>query len=220
MTTPQDQNTPQSNEKANDKEYNFRMLEAKYQKQLAEERSARLEAERLAQERLHLSQSHEDDDDSDPYVDHKKLEKKLSRFGQNTQSDIQKAMEQAKFSAKEELKQELWLEQNPDFDEILHQHAQKFADKAPHLAATILKMPDNFERRKLVYQSIKELGIHNPPVATPSIQQKIDANRKSPYYQPSTVGTAPYAQVGDFSPQGQKNAYEKLQQLKANLRLG
>ena len=46
---------------------------------------------------------------------HKKLNKKLSSFGQNTQTEIQKAMEKAKQAAKEELKQEIWLENNPDF---------------------------------------------------------------------------------------------------------
>ncbi len=220
MTTPVEQSAPQAQEKPNDKEYNFRMLEAKYQKQLAEERAARLEAEKIAQERSQQSISHDEDDESDPYVDHKKLEKKLSRVNQNTQSEIQKAMEHAKYAAKEELKQEIWLENNPDFHDVLQQHAQKFAEKAPNLAATILKMPDNFERQKLVYQNIKELGIDKPVQAAPSIQDKINANKRPQYYQPSTVGTAPYSQVGDFTPTGQKQAYDKMKQLQQQLRLG
>lgn len=200
---------------SNDKELNFRALEQKYEKKLAEERAARLEAERKAQQ-----QTRQDDDDHDdePYVDHKKLDKKLNRFNQNTQSDIQKAMEQAKIAAKEELRQETWLENNQDFYDVL-QHAEKFAKQAPKLAETILRMPEGFERQKLVYQNIKALGIDKPEQKQPSIQEKIDSNRKSPYYQPSGVGTAPYAQVGDFSQQGQKQAYDKLQELKRNLRI-
>jgi hypothetical protein len=127
-------------------------------------------------------------------------------------------MEMAKQAAKEELKQEMWLENNPDFYDVL-QHAEKFAQKAPKLAETILRMPEGFERQKLVYQNIKELGINKPEQKQPSIQEKIDANRRSPYYQPSGVGSSPYSQVGDFSPTGQKNAYEKLKQLKEQLRL-
>jgi hypothetical protein len=217
-----DQNQNQANQqpetKTNDKELNFRALEAKYQKALDQERQER---ERLQREleAKNKSASHDDDEPAeDPYVDHKRLEKKLNKFGQNTQSEIQKAMEMAKHAAKEELKQEMWLENNPDFYDVL-QHAEKFAQKAPKLAETILKMPEGFERQKLVYQNIKELGINKPEQKQSSIQEKIDANKKSPYYQPSGVGTAPYAQAGDFSAVGQKNAYEQMQKLKQQLRL-
>ena len=99
-------------------------------------------------------------------------------------------------------------------------HAQKLVDKDPELAETILEMPDTFERQKLVYKSIKSLGLHKPEESKESIQSKIDANRRTPYYQPSGVASAPYASQGDFSPAGQKNAYDKLKELKNRLRLG
>jgi hypothetical protein len=218
MTSQSTSSQPVTQEnKPSDKELNFRMLEAKYEKELAKERSARLEAERIAQDRSQ-AQSKDDEDDSEPYVDHKKLSKTLNKFGQNTHSEIQKAMEIAKQSAKEELKQEMWLENNPDFYDVL-QHAEKFAQRSPKLAETILRMPEGFERQKLVYQNIKEFGLHKPEEKKPSIQDKVDANRRGAFYQPSGVGTAPYAAAGDFSQQGQKQAYEKMQQLKANLRI-
>lgn len=219
MTTP-DQTAPQAQDKPNDKELNFRMLEAKYQRQLEQERAAR-EAERQELERLkqQLASPPEEEDDDDPYVDKKKLKKTLSNFGQTTQTEIQKAMEHAKRQAKEELKQEIWLEQNPDFHDVLSKHAATLYENAPHLANTILKMPDTFERKQLVYHNIKQLGLHKPRSAEPSIQQKIDENRRSPFYQPSSVATGGVAPPGDFSEQGQKQAYENLQKLKKNLRL-
>lgn len=205
--------------KNNEKELNFRRLEAKYQQELAAERAKREEAERLAQQYQNQTQQvQEEEDDSEPYVDHKKLNKTLSKLGMNTHSEIQKAMEQAKRTAKEEVKRELWLENNPDFYEVLN-HAEKFAQKAPKLAETILKMPEGFERQQLVYQNIKELGLHKPEQQQPSIQEKIDANRRSPFYQPSGVGAAPYAPTGDFSQGGQKQAYDKMKELQARLRL-
>lgn len=213
---------PQENQeqiKQNDKELNFRALEAKYQRQLEQERQARLEAEKIAQEaQAKRYPGDDDDDDDEPYVVKKKLAKKFDQFGKNTQGEIQKAMEIAKESAKEELKQEMWLENNPDFYDIL-KHAEKFAQKAPKLAESILRMPEGFERQKLVYQNIKELGIDKPEQKQSTIQDKIDANKRSPYYQPSGVGTAPYASAGDFSPGGQKQAYDKMQELKARLRI-
>lgn len=218
MTAQPQENQQQTTEnKVSDKELNFRNLEARYEKQLAQERAARLEAERIAQE-AKQKPAQEDEDDSEPYVDHKKLNKTLAKFGQSTQSEIQKAMEVAKKTAKDELKREMWLEQNPDFYEVL-QHADKFAQKAPKLAETILTMPEGFERQKLVYQNIKELGVHKPEAKQPSIQEKVDANRRSPFYQPTGVGTAPYASSGDFSDAGQKQAFAKMKELQARLRI-
>lgn len=212
------QTTPEA--KPNDKEYNFRQIE----KKLMEEREARsretTRREELEKEILQLrNQKSQDDDndDSEPYVDHKKLNKTLSKFGQNTQTEINKAMEMAKKNAKEELKQEMWVENNPDFYDTIQQHAEKFALKAPQLAASILKMPDNFERQQLVYNNIKALGLDKPEVKQSSIQDKIDANRKAPYYQPSSMGASPYAATSDFSDSGQKNAYSKMQELKKRL---
>lgn len=216
MTAPTEQ-SPEN--KPSDKELNFRALEAKYQRQLEQERAARIEAERLVQEATAKKQhNEEDDDDNEPYVDKKKLNKTLAKFGeqnkQQTQNDINQAVHHA---LKEERKQN-WIKSNPDFYEVL-QHAEKFAQQDPELAETILEMPDTFERQKLVYKNIKALGIHKPQAKQPSIQDKIDANKRSPYYQPSGVGTAPYSQVGDFSSTGQKQAYDKMKELQKQLRI-
>src|SRR5260221_1984755 len=119
-----DQNQTQANQqqevKPNDKELNFRALEAKYQKALEQERQERLRLQQELQDK-NKAALHEEDEPSEDYVDHKRLEKKLSKFGQNQQSEIHKAMEMAKHAAKEELKQEMWLEQNPDFYDVLQQ---------------------------------------------------------------------------------------------------
>lgn len=215
--TNQAQETPATDNKANSKEMNFRALEQK----LAQERAARLEMEKELQRLNQVKQQAlQDDDDTndEPYVDHKRLNKTLNKFGQQTQSEIQKGMEQAKHAAKEELKREMWLEQHTDFYDTL-QKAEIFAQRAPKLAESILQMPDGFERQKLVYNNIKALGLDRDAPKEPSIQDKIDANRRSPYYQPSGVGAAPYSQVGDFSSAGQKNAYTKMQELKNRLRI-
>lgn len=217
MTSPQE-NQPQvtqTEQKVSDKELNFRALEARYRRELEQEKQARAELENRINK---FSQSKDDEEDDEPYVDHKKLEKKLEKFGQKamqqTQSEIKTAVSQALY---EERKQN-WLKNNSDFYDVM-QNAQRFAEKDPELAETILEMPDTFERQKLVYKNIKSMGLHKPATTEPSIQQKIDANRRSPYYQPSGVGTAPYTTQGDFSPNGQKQAYEKLQELKRNLRI-
>jgi len=207
---------PQNDQKIVDKELNFRALEAKHKRELEQERQARIEAEKRVQE-IQSKQQQQDDEEDEPYVAPKKLDKKLAQFSQNTQLDIQKSMEIVKQQAKEEMKQEMWLEKNNDFYNVM-QHAQKLYEEDKEMAETILTMPDNFDRQKLVYKTIKKLGLHEEK-KTPSIQDKIDSNRKSPYYQPSGVASAPYAATGDFSDVGQKNAYTKMQELKNRLRM-
>ncbi len=219
MSSPTDQSQV-SEVKPTDKELNFRALETKYQRQLEQERAGRLEAERVAQEIMSKKNNHveDEDDDSEPYVDKKKLNKTMAKFSEQTkqvtQSEIQKAVQ----IAQQEARKEAWLENNPDFYDTLQNHAETLAKRSPALANSILAMPDGFERQKLVYQSIKELGLNKPEQKQPSIQEKIDSNRRSPFYQPSGLGTSPYSNASDFSASGQKNAYDKMKELQARLR--
>ncbi len=81
-------------------------------------------------------------------------------------------------------------------------------------------LADNFDRQALLYEQIKAFQSQKKASDEKSaVQQKIDQNRKGAFYQPSGVGSSPYAAAGDFSPSGQKASYEKLQELKARLRL-
>lgn len=215
MTVPQDNQEQTVDTRQQDKEFNFRAL----QRQLEMERS---EKERLAKE-LEARKSpplDDDDDDDEPYVAHKKLDKKLAKFGQQTMQQTQSEIQKAVNTALQKERENNWLEQNKDFHDVMQPAMlQKFMDAKPDLVQNILAMPDTFERQKLVYANIKALGIDKPPSKEPSIQDKVDANRRNPYYQPSGVGTAPYASSGDFSAQGQKQAYDKMQELKNRLRI-
>ncbi|SRR5260221_4220284 len=222
MTDNQAINQQQVQEnKPSDKELNFRAIEARLRK----ETEARLEAEKKTEEALKMAQEaqnrrsdEEDDSDDDPYVGHKKLEKKFSSFEKKMEERIErKAEERARVLIDNE-KNESWLRNNPDYYDVM-QHAEKFAQKDPELAETILRMHEGFDRNKIVYKNIKALGLHKPESKEPSVQDKIDANRRSPYYQPSGIGTAPYQSAGDFSPAGQKNAHAKMKELQARLRM-
>jgi hypothetical protein len=111
------------------------------------------------------------------------------------------------------------VKQNSDFQQVLSpENIQQFAEKHPAIAERMLRMPDNFDRQALLYEQIKAFQSEKKDTK-PSIQQTIEQNKRSPYYQPSGVGSSPYAQTGDFSPAGQKNAYAKLMELKGKLRI-
>lgn len=220
MSVPE-QNSQAQPIQASDKEYNFAQL----RKQLEQEKQARLQSDqRLAQieeERARPRQEDVNDDDSDePYVDKKTLNKKLMSWEKALESKFDKKAEEKARELVEQERQSLYLENNKDFNDVLKPELiQKFAEAHPGLAKAMLKMPDNFERQQLLYENIKSLGINKPPAPKEDIQAKIDANRRSPYYQPSAAaGAPPYASVGDFSQAGQKNAYDNMKKLINNRR--
>lgn len=211
MTIPEQNQAPDSKT-----EHNFRKLEAKYQQELAVERSKREEIEKKMEQ---LSQKPEDEeDDTEPYVDNKRLEKKLQKYDKQAKQETQTEIQKAVASAIKEEKKSSWLKNHSDFDDTM-EHAEKIYLKDPDLAESILEMPPSFERQKLVYKSIKALGLDRPAQKEQSIQEKVDANRKAPFYQPTGVGAAPYASVSNFSAEGQKQAYDKMKELQSRLRL-
>jgi hypothetical protein len=223
MQNPIPEQTPEQQKAVNDKELNF----ARLRKQVDEERAARQQAEqrvaeieRIYQEKIASKHSDNDDDDTsdEPYVDHRRLEKKLAKFSQKTKQETQQEIKQEVEKALSEERRSQWLRNNPDFYEVMG-HAQTFADKDPELAETILQLPDNFERQKLVYKNIKMLKLHQKEEPKSSIQDKVDQVRRGAFYQPTGVGSAPYSQQGDFSEVGQKNSYAKMQELKKKLRI-
>jgi len=217
MTIPSQDNQVQDNKPA-DKELNFRALEAKHKREMDQVRQEAAEARRAAEEALKKREVPDDDDDDEPYIDKKKLNKTLAKFGQQTEQQTQTSIDKAVHKALTNERQQNWMKTNSDFYDVM-QHAEKLAQLDPELAETILEMPESFERQKLVYKNIKALGLHKPPAKETTIQDKVDANRRSPYYQPSGVGAAPYSQVSDYSANGQKQAYEKMQALKKQLRI-
>jgi hypothetical protein len=205
-----------------DKELNFRKQEEMFNRKLEQERQARQQAEeRLSQLEKMVSEkkSHSDDEDEpsdEPYVDHRRLQKSQARMEKKIVSETDTRIQQAVQAALASERQNQWLKNNPDFYEIMN-HAQTFADRDPELAETILSMPEGFERQKLVYKNIKALGLHKKEEPKANIQDKIDQNRRTPYYQPTGVGTAPYANAADFSQSGQSAAYKKMKELQKRL---
>lgn len=200
------------------KELNFRALESKYERLLEKERQEKQELLKQFQESQSSKTQEDSDDDSEPYVDKRKLTRELSSFEKKMDQKFDKKVEEKAKMLIQNEKKDNWLKNNSDFYDVL-QHAENLYNTDPELAEAILEMPEGFERQKLVYKNIKALGLHKPKNPEPSIQQKIDANRKSPYYQPSGTGSAPYGYSSDYSPSGQKQAYDKLQELKSRLRL-
>lgn len=222
MTVPAESKENQANEqKSNDREFNFRQQEALFNRKLEEERQSRMVLEKKLQEYQSKANVSADDEESDePYVDRKTLDKRFKNLESSLDEKIDKKAEEKARALVAQERQSSYLKQKSDFNNIMTPEImQKLVTKDPELAEAILEMPEGFARQKLVYQTIKAMKLDQAEEKKQTIQEKVDANRRSPYYQPSGVGSAPYAGGGDFSPSGQKNAYAKLQELKNKLRL-
>lgn len=213
--------TNQETQKPNDKEYNFAQIRQQLEREKLEKNQLRDEIEKLKKIAQEKSTSQEEENDDEPYVDHKRLQRELGKAIQKTSEETDAKIETLVEKRLAEERKKQWLKDNPDFDNVI-QHAQKIQDNDPELADMILRIPDEFERYKMVYKHIKATGLHKPVEQKSNIQEKIDANRKSAYYQPSGVATPGYGIVNagkDWSPAEGKSAYEKMQQLKNSLRL-
>ena len=142
MATPAQENqVPVA--QSSDKEMNFRKLEQRLEqerqaRELAEQRA--LAAEKAAQEREKTSKLNEEplDDDDEPYVDRKRLEKRLNRFGEQTKAQTQAEIQQAVQTALDQERRSTYLKENNDFQQVMSSDlVQKFADKHPRLAENI-----------------------------------------------------------------------------------
>lgn len=222
------ENIPQEqaavSQQANDEQLNLVKQRKMYERQLDQERQARLQLEqRLSEiEKAKRPLDDEDEDDGEPYIDRRKLAKTTTKVKQEIRQETQQDVKQAIQIALEQDRRERWLESNPDFEDVLS-HAEKLQEINPRLARHILSMPDNFERQQLVYENIKTMGLNRPKAPESTVQQKIDANRKSPFYQPSGVGAAPYGvHNGGFnvSEKQGKDLYNQMKETQKRMRLG
>lgn len=225
------ENQPKEEVRVDTTEQNLAKQRQMYERKLEQERQARQQAEeraaaaeRAAQERSKMSPLNEDDDDdSEPYVDKRRLQKTLTKFEEKTKQQTRQEVQQAVAEALDGERRSSYLRENSDFNEVMTEDTlAKFSSKHPRLAENILRMPEGFERQKLVYENIKALGLDKPEQKASSVQDKIDANRRSPYYQPSGVGAAPYASGPsgkDYSESEKKNAFDKMKELQKRLRI-
>lgn len=208
-----DQQKPQTDNSA---EINFAKLRKKLEAEIQEKEALKLKTVQLEKEREELLRGRnvasEDDDDDEPYIDKRKLKKELSRHGEEFEKRVEKKVQEAL----EEERRATYLKENNDFNDILSEDGLKgFVESHPNLANAILRMPDGFERQKLVYENIKALKKLKEASSKPSIQDTIESNRRSPYYKGPTSATPPFG--GQIDP---KAAYNKMQELKSRLRLG
>lgn len=224
MSIPEQNIQPETEVKQDTSEKNLGIMRRKYERELEQERSSR----QAAEERLQALEAQargkpvdeDDEGDDQPYVDKRSLKRELSKWGKDIDQKIDQRAEQKARMMLERERQQAFLKSHPDFEQILSPDMLiKFAEKCPDNAEDIASLPDDFNRQKLLYNTIKSVGLHKKEEPKTSIQDVVDRNRRSPYYQPNGAGAAaPYSNAGDFSEAGKKAAYERQQSLIKNRR--
>lgn len=166
------------------------------------------------------------DDDGEPYVDKKRLQKEMGKLKDSLETEIdKKAEEKARALIAEERKKD-FFKNNKDFHEIMQQdEIQKFISEQPGLAEDLEMMPDSFERQKVVYRMIKTLKEAKPAqVSTPAqpkspLAAAFDSRKAAMAYQPGGSSGGPFQSLGDFSQGGMKNAYDRFKSLQKTVHL-
>lgn len=203
-----------------EKQRNF----AELRKIAEQERAARIALEeRLAAiEKSSSPKSEDDDEDDEPYVDKRKLSKKLNQFGQEMGQKTSEIVRNEVEKALREERKNSWFKQNSDFSKVMTPELlNKFEAQYEDEARSILTHPDEFERQKLAYYAIKAKGLDRPEVKQLSAQELAEKNRRTPYYQPSGVSNAPYGgTIGrNVSEEEGKTALANMRNLQKNLRI-
>lgn len=201
-----------------DKELNFRRLEAARDA----EREARIRAEMQNQRMQEELQSIKEMlkpkeidplDDSDDYVDPARLkakldkereayEKKAKAIARDTYEQIQKEEREKNFLGR--LKSE-----HADYDQVMNENSiAALEQQNPHFVQAILKIGDEYERRKLAYDYIK--ANQTPKEPPPSIKEKVAENAANPYYVATGSGTPMAIEFDTKSASARQAAYAKL----------
>lgn len=209
---------PSEKQGVSNRDINFERLRQERERLAYELEKANIEKQRL-QEAINAKQSsHQDDEEDSGYIDPEKEIKRLKKELKNSKFESQKQAEQiARRVVEDENKKNFLFRlkaEHPDYDAVVSDEtALKLEQQFPGMARSIMNVPDEYERRKIAYESIKSLGLHKSKKEEPAMQQKVDSNNKrSLYYTPSSAGSGP-AQMGDFSPAGRKAAYEKMRDM-------
>ena len=210
-------------EKENSKEFNFSEIRKSLETARKETDQIRLEKKGLEKRLSDLESKSalqpivqaEDDDNDDIYVDTKKFKNTIKNLEQKFEKTLkEKELSHQKGKAEEERSK--FLDENNDFSQMLQdENVQKFIENNPDLAKSISQMPDDFRRQKLLYHQMKALSKKTNEIS--DIQKQIDSRKTGEFYQPSGQGSSPFSNQADFSKDGQKKAYEKLQELKKRM---
>lgn len=201
---------------SSDRDVNFRRLEAARE----QEREARIRAElhnqHMQKELENIKQMLQpaekdpldDVDEYDPAAMKAMRERERERNRREAETIAKKTYE--KMDAERNQKNYLsrLKSEHGDYDQVMNENSIVNLEKSdPVFVQAVLKIPDEYERRKITYDRLKAI---NSQSQAPSIKEKVAENASNPYYIPPGSGTPAAVDYDLKSPQARQQAYERL----------
>lgn len=207
--------------KRNDQEINFAALRKKteaLEAQLQQSEQERLQQRQLLEQMQAKLQP--DRDEFDALPDEELIDKaKLKRIREKDREKLLKEAEQVARQTYQKLDSENFAYKlkmaYPDYDQVVNEaNAEKLQEKDPLFMKALAKVSDEFERREMAYQKMKELSRQEEKPKVKA-QDVVEENRKAAgnFFTPSGQGPMnnPYAFEFDVrNKEARQQAYAKL----------
>lgn len=204
---------------------NFRRLEAARDAEKEARIRAEMEAEFLRKQLDGMSQSskiQENDplDEIEDYIDkqtYKKIREKdreayrkeADRLVEEKLKKIEQEKEQKRHEEEQKNSTPKLRSQFSDYDEVMNEdNIIRLEQDNPTFLNAVLTIQDEYKRKYATYDYLKKAGYVAPK--EPSIKEKVEENRRNPYYFEPGSGTPIAVDFDVKSPQARQQAYEKL----------
>lgn len=209
-------------ESRNDKELNFRRLEAMRDQEKEARMRAEMEAQMLRKEfeTLKTMMTPKEKDPLDDIQDLSELEPRklkeiLSRRDQNLRKEAEESALLRFEEKQKEMKRTNFLEtlrdKYSDYDDVMNQDiVAKIQEQDPDAIDAISSIEDPLVRREKAYKFIKKRIASQPQENSQTIKEKVEANLQNPYMIPGNSGSPSAVDFDVSSPSAKRTAYAKL----------
>jgi hypothetical protein len=211
----------QSHEGLSNKEFNFRKLEAAREADREARIRAEMQAEQMRNELREIKemlQPKEQDplDGVEDFVDpvrlKAKLEKERTRFTREAKEIAERTYEERKQKDEKANFFQRLRGQFSDYDEVMNEtNLAHLQEEDPVFLDTVVKVPDEYERRLDTYKKIKSMQAKKPKLEErASIKEKVEENMRNPYFIQPSSGNPSAVEFDIRSKSARDQAYQKL----------
>lgn len=200
-----------------DREMNFRRLEAAREQEREARIRAELQAQHMQQELENIKQMLQptekdpldDADEYDPVAMKAMRERERERNRKEAETIAKKTYEKLETERNQKNFLSRLKSEHGDYDQVMNENSIVNLEKSdPVFLQAVLKIPDEYERRKITYDRLKAQQRSAEP--GPSIKEKVAENAQNPFYIPPGSGTPAAVDYDLKSPQARQQAYERL----------
>lgn len=211
----------QSQEAVSNKELNFRRLEAAREAEKEARIRAEMQTEQMRNELKEIKQMLQPKeidalDGVEDFVDPERLKKKLQQERDRNRREAAEIAERTYEERKQKDEKANFFQrlrgQFSDYDQVMNEaNLAHLQEEDPVFLDTVVKVPDEYERRLDTYKKIKSMQAKKPKIEErASIKEKVEENMKNPYFIQPSSGTPSAVEFDVRSKSARDQAYQKL----------